>query len=1268
MKIRSRLLLGAVTCLGALSSRVSGFLPGVGSDAFLPNLGLDIAAPRIIGFLEEHFGSNASSGFPAGLFRRLLPAGDFSYDFERFREKDYGPAHFDNEYLEEGQNHLLKLRSEMIAILLSDRSYAGTDAGGRRIPVEKARVWLGRQLHTLQDFYAHSNWVEMGRTTISPVVGRPGAVIYPKTPLNEPTCTEYCINPSSLSAAARTLYLAMHTCYRNCFAGDQSNYEVAMGRACAVTCSEPDSFCHVSDGCEGHACSNNTIEMERVTTGYYRTNGDPNSIEPSGKCSHGGLSDAGAKGVEGINKDSTLQTYSPHWFLHRTAATLAIAHTGQYLADLLQDWPTVTIGNVSYPQPKVPERHLRLLFGLNPGSIAFVIDRSRSMATSLPAVKGAVRAVVTCLQNMGYLPFQWVLVGYGQSYDTVVTVTSDINVFLQELTLLAVDTTNSCLQERYWEGLVHAARNSLERSQVFVFTDQPASNLPNPGAAYNEFMLSLQRETRELERERLFYIHVLELPNEAGYPYFEHPWPECGLTPSGTRSQDMGFLSTYISGHAIKLRPQSRANMMLEMATIITDITFNNYNTAATEYKDEVYNTGNRQATDAATREIVVDSTVYFIRIYPSDRGQDGSIGGDVTVQRPDGTTVTPLEDSDVVHVNYRAGSGNYHQLLIPDPQPGTWKFTRMAPSTFMSAEVASAISFSFDFVEWDAAGPHAGWITKPDGYYFSPYSWSLYRTSVVTVKARVDGPVGSVDVFHLRTKDSCAIIMAMNLTRVDSFRGGDEGEDGGLGNDYVLDQERIYMGFLNTSTFPFCGDFHATVSGTDEDRVPFTRRDPGYIESGLREPNWGRPRSPGCPPLAVPPVLVDISTFPSTSASTTSSVSSATIAPPLTTSTSSSSSSNSTSSSSFTSSSASSTVSSTSGSLSATSTTSIVSSESISSNIASNTGSSSLFDSSTLSSASSSGSAWSSSSSGVISSQVSSASDSWSTTSSKNHITPISVPPSSSSSDGQTASMSSGQSSSLPSVSTTQSSFFAPSSAISSSSGTSITTSAAISSESQSSVTSYAASESSGSVGSSNTITATVISSLVVSWPSSSLQSVSASSSASLGVSSRSQDPSGSLSIPSSNSDQQGSTTPTLSSSTSTTSQSGSTGLSNSAVDPTSTSVNSSSEQPSKTGSASSTVGKSTSSSFSSATPSSSSSGAISVTDFTSSATALPASASSTFPSSTQTAPSSTSTRTRSACRARPGKLKKKKKRSAHALRKREKVAKPTGRNGVEV
>ena len=64
--------------------------------------------------------------------------------------------HCDGENLDEAQSRLQTFHAETIAALNDN------NAGG-------AREALGSALHTVQDFYAHSNWVEMGNTAPSGV-------------------------------------------------------------------------------------------------------------------------------------------------------------------------------------------------------------------------------------------------------------------------------------------------------------------------------------------------------------------------------------------------------------------------------------------------------------------------------------------------------------------------------------------------------------------------------------------------------------------------------------------------------------------------------------------------------------------------------------------------------------------------------------------------------------------------------------------------------------------------------------------------------------------------------------------------------------------------------------------------------------------------------------------------------------------------------------------------------------------------------------------
>ena len=72
-------------------------------------------------------------------------------------------AHCDDELLLECSQRIIKIKNDIIANLSS-----GTRDGSR------ARVDLGRVLHTLQDFYAHSNWVNSpgpGNTGANPALG-----------------------------------------------------------------------------------------------------------------------------------------------------------------------------------------------------------------------------------------------------------------------------------------------------------------------------------------------------------------------------------------------------------------------------------------------------------------------------------------------------------------------------------------------------------------------------------------------------------------------------------------------------------------------------------------------------------------------------------------------------------------------------------------------------------------------------------------------------------------------------------------------------------------------------------------------------------------------------------------------------------------------------------------------------------------------------------------------------------------------------------------
>ncbi|KAI4896696.1 hypothetical protein NFI96_016086 [Prochilodus magdalenae] len=176
--------------------------------------------------------------------------------------------HFDSERVEEATEMLRHFWNQTV-------SHTQMKNYGR------ARASLGQLLHSLQDFYSHSNWVEMGQYSEYRHLLHPGEPAVPVASEDTPTCA----------------------------------------------------------GCHRFSCYNNLLEdlvrdpqQPLLTTGYFSAY----PAKPTGKCSHGGILDSsrhqGAEG--GINKDSTSPLFSPHHYLHKDAAQLATTATLSVLRDL----------------------------------------------------------------------------------------------------------------------------------------------------------------------------------------------------------------------------------------------------------------------------------------------------------------------------------------------------------------------------------------------------------------------------------------------------------------------------------------------------------------------------------------------------------------------------------------------------------------------------------------------------------------------------------------------------------------------------------------------------------------------------------------------------------------------------------------------------------------------------------------------------------------------------------------------------------------------
>ena len=108
--------------------------------------------------------------------------------------KNLPSAHFDSETFAQSNQRVMELRNKgmtnKMPILNSFRFdfLVIADVRDPNNDLEKARGRMGDLLHTLQDFYSHSNWVEMGQTGVNEKIGieqNIGRIAAP----NEATCT-----------------------------------------------------------------------------------------------------------------------------------------------------------------------------------------------------------------------------------------------------------------------------------------------------------------------------------------------------------------------------------------------------------------------------------------------------------------------------------------------------------------------------------------------------------------------------------------------------------------------------------------------------------------------------------------------------------------------------------------------------------------------------------------------------------------------------------------------------------------------------------------------------------------------------------------------------------------------------------------------------------------------------------------------------------------------------------------------------------------------
>ncbi|KAM3623384.1 uncharacterized protein V6R79_010449 [Siganus canaliculatus] len=182
-------------------------------------------------------------------------------DLTMANEKAY---HFHDETFQEGRN-----------IITAGLASVKENVNMNRIVIARQR--LGQILHVLQDFYSHSNWVELGNETPFSTLIKPDEPLENLAGPDTPTC-------------------------RNQTGQNEDNILPEV------------------------------LQQQMLTSGYFS---ETSPEKPAGKCSHGGPSDltSARDPTGGISKDDIN---SSHGSLHQKAANLAVNATVELLEDIRQ--------------------------------------------------------------------------------------------------------------------------------------------------------------------------------------------------------------------------------------------------------------------------------------------------------------------------------------------------------------------------------------------------------------------------------------------------------------------------------------------------------------------------------------------------------------------------------------------------------------------------------------------------------------------------------------------------------------------------------------------------------------------------------------------------------------------------------------------------------------------------------------------------------------------------------------------------------------------
>ena len=328
---------------------------------------------------------------------------------------DDDPMHMSSDRIQDGNIEAMILKQSAINVVKESGDFV------------MARDKIGQVLHIVQDFYSHSNWIEIGNGETNADLSRTMFTIDD----NDKHCDDYCEPTDCLSFLVS--YGWQEYCKR-----DNDCLEISRDfKLCGTL----------------WKCDVGTIENQNLTSGY-------RSGTPSGKCNHGGTIVDANQHIRGINKDTISPALSPHSQLHNESVRLARDASVEVLRDL---WDI--LGRDQFGA------FLGLTNSI--GSFAVAIDTTKSMGTTLEVVKSTIRIQIAHLNSTNMIPTSYILSPFSDPKVGPLLVTSDVDLFLTTLDKLfpGIYGDGDELPEMVLSGIKAALEYCESNSKLFVFTD-----------------------------------------------------------------------------------------------------------------------------------------------------------------------------------------------------------------------------------------------------------------------------------------------------------------------------------------------------------------------------------------------------------------------------------------------------------------------------------------------------------------------------------------------------------------------------------------------------------------------------------------------------------------------------------------------------------------------------------------------------------------------------------------------------------------------------